>query len=79
MDGWVWRWGVDVDGVGRGGCGVAWEEVEEKMKMLGKSEGGWGGRRGRGMLCWMGWDVMGVKCGREGRVAASGWGGVGER
>ena len=44
-------WGVDVEGVGRGGFGgrVAWEEEEEKMEMLGKEEErGWGGRRGMG-------------------------------
>ena len=70
-----------VDAVGRGGVGSrdAWEEEVEKMGLLRKEERGWGGRRGRGMLCWMGWDVMGVKCGGEGQVEASGWGGVGLR
>ena len=50
-----------------------------KDEDIAKQERVWGGRRGRGRWCWMGCDVIGLKCGREGQVAPSDWGGVGLR
>ena len=50
-----------------GGGGGEDEDVAERGEGMGREE-----RKRDVVLYWMGWDVMGVKCGREGRVAACG-------